>query len=911
MKLQRLGEFSMERIARSKYLLALLFTVLLTNLSFGTLSAFVEISHDGEMDGNPADSSIFAIMENVVGTEIDFTIEITSNVSVDGEDGEQNFWLRWKNPDNPSLVQVDLGFGTIDFTGAVAAAVGPPAVEASPVSGTFSGTWTPPYPGRFNFAIEASGGDVWTFTIEVVDVEAGDLEYCEMRTPTDGETISVTQTLTLSANVGPSIMREYMSVDYYVNGYKVNDEPVTYGDGGEYFDYVWEVPYIGDVSIVARAQMANGDFMESDAADVTLVGVGSNPVVTISAPAGDDWVVGSDVQFSVQAMDSGSLVQQIDLVINGYVVETISEAWSNSPWTFDYKIHSTGPHDVWAIAQFSNGNKAISNILNYEFELGSAPYVYLISPVAGMQFLPGSELPILASAWDPNSLIQELKYYVNDTLIETATRVDDGTFDPDPITFSYNFPFAGTYRIYVQATDESGVIAQSEIKQVVVRDLDSRIPKVVMSHPLPVGGGDTVNDVSVGSEMYLNAIATDGDGTIARVNFYINSTLIGSSSDGYNDTYSSYFEPTTAGSYVMFAEAVDNSGNLMHSPPLLLDVYALEAQLPTVKILPVPDYYQSLDAGSEITVSVEVDGGLVEVSQVNFYVDGVLVDSQDTADEDDEDVFTASFIVSEPGAHLISARAIEIDPLGLTTDNWKIADPVGIQVNATTGQRDFVSEVYLAIVGDSPTQTVLDDAVFALNNGQVTQAQYVYNLMEGAAFENTMNALMARYLMTGVWPSRNVLITDISAATVSLATFVNGLLPTFQSTYWNNQRIPDGFSTDSDFRAFFKALFQNKHGQDPTSAQTDRGVAQMKIFYMEDFVAEFVRDTEAIPFGSGTISTVLGIPNPPNSLLEDRAYVASLFCNLLKVQPTVAEVDNLLSMTKLQQIQAVLDDPRF
>ncbi len=907
----------MQRIVFRKFWLALFWLVSFANVGFGTLSYFVELTHDGEMDGNPPGSTPFAVLENVVGTEITFNIQVTSNVTVDGEDGEQNFWLRWKNPDNPSLPQVDVGFGSIDFTSATAAVVGsagPPVVEAAdatPASGSFSGKWTPPYPGLFNFAIEASGGDVATFTIEVVDVEAGNLTYAEMRTPSDGETISVSQSVTLSSNIGPSIMREYMSVDYFVNGYKVNAEPITFSDGGEFFDYVWEVPYIGDVSMMVRAQMANGDFMESDEVDVSLVGVGSTPEVTLSAPPGDSWVVGSDAQFSVQASDSGALVQKIDLVVNGYVVATISNAWEVSPWTFDFQFPSTGPYDIWVIAQFSNGNKAISNILEYNLELGSEPFVYLISPVAGMQFLPGSTLPILASSWDPNSLIQELKYFVNDTLIETSVRQSDGTFAPDPITFNYNFPFAGNYRIYVQATDQSGVIAQSEVVQVVVRDLDSRIPTVVMSHPLPVGGGDTVNDVSVGSAMYINAIAEDGDGTISKVNFYINSQLIGSSSNGFNDTYSTYFKPTTAGNYVMFAEAIDNNGNRMHSPPLLLNVYALEAQLPKVKILPLPDQFKEFDSGSEITVSVEVDGGLVDISQVNYYVDGVFVDSQDTADESDEDVFTASFIIDEPGVHLLSARAIEIDPVGLTTDNWSIADPVGVRAIESTSNRAFVNDVYLNIMGSSPSQSALDSAVYALNNGQMTQAQYVYNLMEGAAFDPTLEGLMARYLLTGEWPSRNVMISDTASARTSLPGFVNLFLPTFQSKYWGNKRIPDGFSTDKDFSDFFKVLFQNKHNQDPTSAQTDRGVMQMKVFFMEDFVSEFVRDTEATSFGSGTISTILGIPNPPNSLLEDRAYIASLFCNLLKVTPSIDDVEGMLGLTKVQQIQAILDDPRF
>ena len=864
----------------------------------------VTITHQGNIDLHLGDPSVPNTLEGVVGEEVSFEIFIRSTAN-----GVGFFNLRWTNPDNPALDAEDIGGDNLTFD--AIDLVGLPVVSSETLSFN-GGTFIPPYPGLFEFEVWANGSLLSSFEIEVVDLETGDLTYAQMRTPSDNETINVSQSVTLSARVGPQPLRELITVDYFVNGYKVNDEPVTYEDGGEFFSYQWTLPYIGELEIHALAQLSSGSFLTTNPINVTAVGVGSSPIVTISAPPGDDWTVGSDAQFTVQASDSGALVETIEFFVNGRLTgDPITEAYANSPWTFDFKFPSSGPYDIWAIATFSNGNKAISNILEYDIKQGREPFVYLISPAPGMQFLPGTTLPILASAWDPNSLIDELKYYINDTLVQTMAREDDGTFDPDPITFDYNFPFAGNYRIYVQATDEGGLIAQSEVVQVVVRDLDSRLPRVVMSHPLPVGGGDTVNDVSVGSSMYLNAIATDGDGRIERVNFYINSQLIGSSSASYNDTFAMFFAPTTAGNYVMFAEAVDNSGNRMHSPPLRLDVYPLEAQLPRVKILPLPDRYQNLDAGSEITVSVEVEGGLVDVNQVNYYLNGVLVDSQDETDEGNEDVFTATFTVNAPGTHLISARAIEIDPLGLTTDNWMISDPVGIRVNPPSDDRGFVERVYLSILGVAPSRSVLDAAVFALNNGQITRAQYVYDLMTSEIYQPTLLALMARYLLTGEWPDRNMLNSDIRAVNVSLPAFVNQHLPTFQTRYWDNQRLPDGFSSDRDFRNFFRALWLNKHGVEPTKAQTDRAVMQMKVFFLEDFVAEFVRDVDAMIFGSGTISTLLGIPNPPNSLLEDRAFVASLFGHLLHVRPSVDEVEALLPLTQIQQIEAVLADPRF
>lgn len=745
------------------------------------------------------------------------------------------------------------------------------------------------------------------------------LSSITMNTPIDGATLSVTNPIILSCDVQPAALRSLVSVDYFVNGYRVNTGPVSTTGIEGLFAFSWAQPYIGTHSITARAQLNNGTFVEtSNAADVTIVGIGSDPVVSLSIPSTHERVVGSDIQFSAQASDSGALIQNLYFYVNGFQQEAVSGAAATSaiPYNFDFRFPSAGPYEFWVIAEFSNGNRAISNIIKMTIGNGVPPTVNLISPINGMQFLPGTNLPIMASAHDPNSLIKEIQFFVNDTLVGTAIRsASDGSFSVNPsgsstATYTFNFPFAGDYRIFVQAKDESGLLAQSQTVTVKVREEDPTRPRVIMSHPLPVGGGDTVNDVSVGSSMFLNAIATDGDGTIKFVKFFINGQLVGSSVTGFRDTFSLYYKTTTPGNYIIFAEAVDNDGKRSHSVPLQLNVYALEAQLPIVVMLPLSEQDEVVDAGAEINFAAIANGGLVVVGQINFYVNGVLVDSVDTPDE--SDVYHSSIVLEKPGTYFLNARAIEIDPLGLTTDNWVISDSIAVLVQASSSNRYFVYWVQQDFFGIYPSQSALDQAVVALDAGQKTQAQYVYELMESAAFDNIREALMARYLLAGSWSNREVLFQDVSTLeTVGLNQLVTILLPTFQSQFWESKRIPDGFSTNQDFEDFAKLLFNNKYGVSPSDDQLERCVMQLKIFGSELFIQEFIRDIDATPFGSGTISTVLGIPNPPNSRLSDFADSAVLYIDLLRITPSSGEVDSLSQSSLINRIQSILADPRY
>ena len=794
----------------------------------------------------------------------------------------------------------------------------------------YSTTFTIPGEGEFKLSARAfdehgnSGrSPIVTFFGSYTPV-LEELTSVTMLTPMDGSTLSCTNPITFSVDVQPASLRPMVTVDYFVNGYRINSDPVTAANISGFFNFAWDKPYIGTHSITARAQLSNGTFVEtSNAADVTIVGIGSAPDVTLSVTDGDNRVVGSNARFYVHASDSGALINTLYFCVNGVVYDTISDASAlgSFPYTFDFNFPAPGPYNIWVLSESSNGNRGISNVIEMEVGLGAPPSVTVISPIEGNQFLPGTEIPFLVQANDPNSLIDTIQYFVNDTLIATGVREIDGVFtvngDTPASVYTYYFQYSGDYRLYAQAMDGSGIISTSNIVTVRVRELDPTKPTVIMSHPLPVGGGDTVNDVSVGSSMFLNAIATDGDGTIKYVSFYINGQFIGSTVTKYNDTYSLFYRPITPGAYIMYAEAVDNDNKRSQSIPLQLNVFGLEAQLPIVTMLPLAS--DVVDAGTQVTLRATADGGLVEVSQINFYVNGVLIGGDEEADENG--VYEETVILNQPGTLLLNARAVEIDPLGLATDNWVISDSIGILVENSSSNRGFIARSYEDIVGISPGQTYVDQQVVALDNGQKTQAQYIYELMQQDDFVYTEHALMARYLLSGAWPNRNVLMLDRSVVypapvgetetSEDLESLVVPLLTNFQINFWDGRPIPDAFSSNSEYEDFVRILFNNKYGQNPTGDQMEQLVRMLRFYGSELFVSEFIKDTEASNGIGISRSIILGVPNPPSPRILSYARTASLFINLLRVTPSMSDIETLSGLPLIQRIETILADPRY
>lgn len=332
----------------------------------------------------------------------------------------------------------------------------------------------------------------------------------------------------------------------------------------------------------------------------------------------------------------------------------------------------------------------------------AVPTVSILAPFGGSSYLPGTSLPVQIQATDPDGLISQIDLTMNGELVATTT----------PLTSSASFsiyvelPSIGTYILEATATSTTTLQATSGQVVLTAAPYDETIPRAYIDHPLPLGGGDTVNDVSVASSMFINAVVTDGDGSISEVRFYINGQDIGPATGQIGDVYSIFFNPDAPGSYSIVVEALDNDGKSGFSVPLPLDVGPLERPLPVGEVY-VP--FENGTTGQTMAIYATADGGLIPIDRVDFFADGVLIGSTDAPLGAEENVYGITWTPDAPGDYTLNARIVQIDPADATYDNWRITNLDNpLTVSVTDPAPGEVPSIAIVDPLDRSEQTVLN-----------------------------------------------------------------------------------------------------------------------------------------------------------------------------------------------------------
>jgi hypothetical protein len=100
-------------------------------------------------------------------------------------------------------------------------------------------------------------------------------------------------------------------------------------------------------------------------------------------------------------------------------------------------------------------------------------------------------------------------------------------------------------------------------------------PTVAITAPSPR------DDVEVGSDVVIAAEANDTDGSVTRVEFYVDAIKQG---DALSPPYSIHWTPTSQGTHSLTAKAYDNGGNVTTSQAITVDVIPAPGGLATVTL---------------------------------------------------------------------------------------------------------------------------------------------------------------------------------------------------------------------------------------------------------------------------------------------------------------------------------------
>ena len=173
------------------------------------------------------------------------------------------------------------------------------------------------------------------------------------------------------------------------------------------------------------------------------------------------------------------------------------------------------------------------------------PSVSLTSPADGSTYTATSAVPVSATASDADGTVAKVDFYAGSTLIGTDTT--------SPYSMSWSNAAAGVYTLKAVATDAAGASATSATRTVTVSSSAPANQPPSVSLTAPASGAIFTAPASI----VLTATASDADGTIARVDFYQGSVLLGSDS---SSPYSVSWNNVIAGSYSLTAVARDSGG---------------------------------------------------------------------------------------------------------------------------------------------------------------------------------------------------------------------------------------------------------------------------------------------------------------------------------------------------------------
>ena len=183
------------------------------------------------------------------------------------------------------------------------------------------------------------------------------------------------------------------------------------------------------------------------------------------------------------------------------------------------------------------------------------PSVQLTSPASGAVFTAPASVTLAATANDSDGAIANVEFYVNALLV--------GSTGTAPYSIPWTSVTAGSYTVTAVAVDNSGAKTTSASVSITVAAPSNAPPTVQITNPIDNSSTTSPANVTIA------ATASDADGTVVRVDFYVNGAPVGGDTAG---PYTLRWNTGAAGTYTFTAVATDNAGASSTSLPVTMTV---------------------------------------------------------------------------------------------------------------------------------------------------------------------------------------------------------------------------------------------------------------------------------------------------------------------------------------------------
>jgi len=327
--------------------------------------------------------------------------------------------------------------------------------------------------------------------------------------------------------------------------------------------------------------------------------------------------------------------------------------------------------------------------------LNVAPTISITSPVNKSHTITGDVVPVTTIAADADGYVAQVQFFID--------GVSQGILTAAPYTINYT-GVTGTHVLSAIATDNDGLTKTSANDTLYVAP--NQPPTVSITTP------SNSSSSVVGDAVSIAANASDIDGTVASVEFFVDNVSLGvKTSAPYTASYVGVL-----GTHSLTAKATDNRGATTMSAPVSISV--VNNTPPTVSIIS-PSNGQNININTAITITAnaaDIDG---TVASVQFYENGVSVGTVTSAP------YQVSWTPAVEGS--VAITAVATDNKGATTTSSPIAinivDPNALpyQVNQVV-QKCTSSSVCMPVVSTKANMSgvIGYDVVMNYNKNKVT-----------------------------------------------------------------------------------------------------------------------------------------------------------------------------------------------
>ncbi len=255
-----------------------------------------------------------------------------------------------------------------------------------------------------------------------------------------------------------------------------------------------------------------------------------------------------------------------------------------------------------------NANMALQEIyypllLNTVSKDIKAPSVMITHPSDGTVLPKEQVVTLSVDVSDIDGTIDSVEYVLN------GNKIGSSGSAPFDITWQSE---EGIHSLTAVATDNDGARSLSEVTEITVVGSANVDPQVTLTAPAEG------SYFSPGETVTLRADASDPDGEVSRVEFYVNDALIGSDDE---DPYT-YEWTTEEGTFTIMAKAIDNYNGTATTDPVTISVTSNDP--PTISITQ-PEDGSVFMVGETITISADASDSDGLVDSVECLVNDIKI----------------------------------------------------------------------------------------------------------------------------------------------------------------------------------------------------------------------------------------------------------------------------------------------